>query len=188
MNLVGRYLVDVLAARSGMLNVSRATPAVSPAAPPRVSRTAQVAERDIACQCCQQQVSKQHNAMLLCDGCDRGYHQRCLAQPLVKVPKGNRLCPGCEVQVANGAEARTVTLGAAPADGQACVVCCDPRDGSRMLLCDRCDCGFHWYCVGENRCQAPRGTWLCPGCRPGGTSPARCGARAHGACATAGAQ
>jgi hypothetical protein len=26
-----------------------------------------------------------------------------------------------------------------------------------------------------------RGTWLCPGCRPGGTSPARHGARAHGA-------
>ncbi len=73
-----------------MLNVmSRATPAMSPAAPPRVSRTVKVAERDIACQCCQQQVSKQHNAMLLCDGCDRGYHQRCLAQPLVKVPKGN---------------------------------------------------------------------------------------------------
>jgi hypothetical protein len=132
-----------MAARSGMLNVSRATPAVSPAAPPRVSRTVKVAERDIACQCCQQQVqqvSKQHNAMLLCDGCDRGYHQRCLAQPLVKVPKGNWLCPGCEVQVANGAEARTLTLGAAPAaDGQACVVCCDPRDGSRMLLCDGCD-------------------------------------------------
>jgi hypothetical protein len=58
-----------------MLNVSRATPAMSPAAPPRVSRTVKVAERDIACQCCQQQVSKQHNAMLLCDGCDRGYHQ-----------------------------------------------------------------------------------------------------------------
>ncbi len=100
MNIVGRYLADVLAARSGMLNVSRATPAMSPAALPTwVSRTVKVAERDIACQCCQQQVSKQHNAMLLCDGCDCGYHQRCLAQPLVKVPKGNWLCPGCKMQV-----------------------------------------------------------------------------------------
>jgi hypothetical protein len=58
-----------------------------------------------------------------------------------------------------------------------------------MLLCDSCDCGFHWYCVlGENHRRVLRGTWHCPGCRPGGTLPARRGARAHGACATAGAQ
>ena len=188
MNVVGKYLADVLATRSGMLSIGHAAPAASPAAPPRVTPTTSIAERDTACQCCQQRFSKTHNAMLLCDGCDRGYHQRCLAQPLAKVPNGDWLCPGCEVQVAHGAEVRTRALGAAPSDGQACVVCCDPQDGGKMLLCDACDCGFHWYCVGENRCQAPRGAWFCPGCRPGGTLSARRGARVHGACATAGAQ
>jgi hypothetical protein len=71
------------------------------------------------------------------DGCDRGYHQVTLFG--TTFGRSAQVCPGCEVQVANGAEARTLTLGAASADGQACVVCCDPRDGSRMLLCDRCD-------------------------------------------------
>jgi hypothetical protein len=32
----------------------------------------------------------------------------------------------------------------------------------KMLLCDSCDCGFHWYCVGENHRRVPRGTWHCP--------------------------
>ncbi len=71
----------------------------------------------------------------------------------------------------------------------------------RLVLCaairmlEKCCCAIvvtaastHWYCVGENHRRVPRGTWHCPGCRPGGTLPARRGARAHGACATAGAQ
>jgi hypothetical protein len=45
-----------------------------------------------------------------------------------------------------------------PATGQACVVCCDPGDAEKMLLCDSCDCGFHWYCVGANHRRVPRGT------------------------------
>jgi hypothetical protein len=50
MNIVGRYLADVLAARSGMLNVSRATP------------TCHVASRPPPPKCYQQQVSKQLQA------------------------------------------------------------------------------------------------------------------------------
>jgi hypothetical protein len=33
--------------------------------------------------------------MLLCDGCDHGYHMFCLEPPLVAVPKGDWFCPGC---------------------------------------------------------------------------------------------
>jgi hypothetical protein len=138
-------------------------PPVGPEHDMTTNAVSQVAERDTACQCCQLRSSKQHNQMLLCDGCQRGFHQHCLQQPLATVPKGDWLCPGCEVQEANGAQKRAPAGGACPpATGQACVVCCDPGDAGKMLLCDSCDCGFHWYCVGENHRRVPRGTWHCP--------------------------
>jgi len=33
--------------------------------------------------------------LLLCDGCDRGYHLECLDPPLNRVPRGDWFCPGC---------------------------------------------------------------------------------------------
>jgi hypothetical protein len=195
--VVGKYLARLLAGRSTMLGLGvkatgRDKEVAPPAGPQRDMPTAAAspaAERDTACQCCQLKSSRRHNQMLLCDGCQRGYHQHCLQKPLAKVPKGDWLCPGCEAQAASGAQKRTPTNSECPpATGQACVVCCDPGDAGKMLLCDSCDCGYHWYCLGENHRRVPRGTWHCPGCRPGGTLPAHRGARAHGACATAGAQ
>jgi hypothetical protein len=38
------------------------------------------------------------------------------------------------------------------------------------------------YCAGENHRRVQRGTWQCPGCRPGGTLPAHRGARAPPQC------
>ena len=71
---------------------------------------------------------------------------------------------------------------------------CGDRDAHRMLLCDACDHGFHMDCLGMRRKRAPGGLWFCPDCQPDAmtlaeirTSSARRGARAHGACATAGA-
>eukprot|EP00698_Gefionella_okellyi_P009169 TRINITY_DN2311_c0_g1_i2.p1 TRINITY_DN2311_c0_g1~~TRINITY_DN2311_c0_g1_i2.p1 ORF type:complete len:161 (-),score=9.53 TRINITY_DN2311_c0_g1_i2:76-558(-) len=32
---------------------------------------------------------------LLCDGCDKPYHMRCLRPPLHRVPKGDWFCPRC---------------------------------------------------------------------------------------------
>ena len=34
--------------------------------------------------------------MLLCDGCDRGYHISCLQPPLEQVPPGDWYCPDCQ--------------------------------------------------------------------------------------------
>ena len=33
--------------------------------------------------------------MLLCDGCDKGYHTKCLVPPLLQVPEGEWLCAVC---------------------------------------------------------------------------------------------
>ena len=197
--VVGKYLARLFAGRGTLLSLGvkktgshtkQVTPPAGPNGDAPITTTTPTAERDTACQCCQLKSSKQHNKMLLCDGCQRGYHQHCLKKPLAKIPKGDWLCPGCEAQEACGAQKRAPASSneCPPATGQACVVCCDPGDAGKMLLCDSCDCGYHWYCVGENHRRVPRGTWQCPGCRPGGTLPAHRGARAHGACATAGAQ
>lgn len=34
--------------------------------------------------------------MLLCDGCDRGFHMSCLKPPLKNVPKGDWFCKDCK--------------------------------------------------------------------------------------------
>ena len=33
--------------------------------------------------------------MLLCDGCDAGFHALCLCPPLVTIPAGDWFCPSC---------------------------------------------------------------------------------------------
>ena len=66
---------------------------VSMRAPRHTARAALASVQDIACQVC-------HNrgraaSLLLCDGCSRGYHLRCLEPALPAVPAGTWLCPSC---------------------------------------------------------------------------------------------
>jgi hypothetical protein len=48
---------------------------------------------DVACQVCHSR--GREASLLLCDGCRRGYHQRCLTPVLPAVPAGQWFCPGC---------------------------------------------------------------------------------------------
>jgi hypothetical protein len=43
-----------------------------------------------------------------------------------------------------------------------CSTCSNPHDEDKMMFCDRCDRGFHTYCVGLG--QVPSGSWLCKKC------------------------
>ncbi|KAM4572837.1 uncharacterized protein phrf1 isoform 2-T2 [Odontesthes bonariensis] len=47
--------------------------------------------------------SDREDRLLLCDGCDAGYHMECLTPPLDSVPVEEWFCPGCE---ANGRHSR----------------------------------------------------------------------------------
>ncbi|KAF6261308.1 condensin II non structural maintenance of chromosomes subunit-domain-containing protein [Scenedesmus sp. NREL 46B-D3] len=47
----------------------------------------------IRCRCCGQ--SEPEDCLLLCDGCDAGYHTSCLVPQLSCVPEGDWFCPGC---------------------------------------------------------------------------------------------
>ena len=43
-----------------------------------------------------------------------------------------------------------------------CSVCSSAQDDEKMMFCDRCDRGFHTYCV--NMSKVPEGSWLCKTC------------------------
>lgn len=43
-----------------------------------------------------------------------------------------------------------------------CTKCNNPHDEDKMMFCDRCDRGYHTYCVGLK--EVPTGTWLCKTC------------------------
>ncbi|KAK6183717.1 hypothetical protein SNE40_011143 [Patella caerulea] len=44
-----------------------------------------------------------------------------------------------------------------------CVECMDPYDEDKMMFCDRCDRGYHTFCVGVK--SIPTGRWECKSCK-----------------------
>lgn len=56
----------------------------------------------VSCQRCGSR--KREASMLLCDGCDEGWHMECLDKPLKTLPQGSWFCSRCLV---NGAEANS---------------------------------------------------------------------------------
>jgi hypothetical protein len=141
---------------------------------------------DVACQVCHSRGGAA--TMLLCDGCDRGYHTRCLVPALPGVPAGDWMCPGCAADGGPGPlqppQPPCPRLARASYDDVACQVCAGQHGEASMLLCDGCDRGFHMGCVGVRGRRPPPGAWYCSGCTrvPVTTAGRRGrGARAHGA-------
>ena len=61
-------------------------------------------EEDTACEVCGRRDGAQ--SMLLCDGCDHGWHMRCI-DPHMKLPRGDWFCKTCAEQTAEPAEDRS---------------------------------------------------------------------------------
>lgn len=52
-----------------------------------------------------------------------------------------------------------------PLPGQElCELCGGGEDNESMLLCDRCSCGFHLYCLSPPLHSVPAGEWFCTQC------------------------
>ena len=51
---------------------------------------------DACCCICETGEDEPGDEMLLCDGCNRGYHLACLNPPLTRIPPGEWLCPQCQ--------------------------------------------------------------------------------------------
>lgn len=45
-----------------------------------------------------------------------------------------------------------------------CEVCMGVSHEEKIVLCDKCDKGFHMYCLSPPMEGVPRGDWVCPRC------------------------
>ena len=93
---VGPLGVAVLIGRDGTQQLRRRVEQlapchldVDPAIEPQLFRPG----KDLACEACSS--PGQPARMLLCDGCNQGWHTHCLRPPLREVPTGAWLCPRC---------------------------------------------------------------------------------------------
>ncbi|XP_046483809.2 PHD and ring finger domains 1 isoform X2 [Neodiprion pinetum] len=72
----------------------------------------QIQEDATYCEICQQ--CDREDRMLLCDGCDLGYHLECLTPPMNEVPMDEWFCPECAQNSQNDAEVVEIDLDEVP--------------------------------------------------------------------------
>ncbi|KAL4238527.1 PHD finger protein 10 [Mactra antiquata] len=97
----------------------------------------------------EKQKETQHEELIVCSECKTKGHPTCLDlnDDMVKVIKTYPWqCMECKT----------------------CIQCMDPYDEDKMLFCDKCDRGYHTFCVGLK--SLPTGQWDCFSCR-GDTTP-----------------
>lgn len=46
-----------------------------------------------------------------------------------------------------------------------CEACSGGYHEDKIVLCDRCDRGFHMFCLIPPLTQLPEGDWVCPHCK-----------------------
>jgi hypothetical protein len=56
------------------------------------------------------------------------------------------------------------TVIAAPRVDQLCEMCNGGHHEDQMILCDKCDNGYHMYCLIPPLKDVPTGDWFCPEC------------------------
>ncbi|MGK3739384.1 MAG: hypothetical protein ACI90V_006231, partial [Bacillariaceae sp.] len=112
--------------------------------------------------------------LIVCDGCEKSYHNHCLEPPLDEVPEGDWFCPKCcksdnqvQVQVEKG---ENDVAKKKPADDNesdivddddVCAICAD--DGI-LIICDGCEKSYHNHCLEPPLDEVPEGDWFCPNC------------------------
>ncbi|XP_022659521.1 bromodomain adjacent to zinc finger domain protein 1A-like isoform X1 [Varroa destructor] len=117
--------------------------------------------------------------MLLCDGCDRGYHLYCLKPPLDAVPQGDWFCSQCApiplsprkrkqapVDLSSEEEEEEEKENDSEIDENQ-DVCHACETGGELVLCDSCPRAYHLECCQLKR--VPRGPFKCPTCVKGPT-------------------
>ena len=68
-------------------------------------------------------------------------------------------CVPCHLPI----EGESLKLGKVPVDYH-CQQCGFPDDGHLLLICDRCDKGWHTYCLEPKLESIPKGNWYCDKC------------------------
>eukprot|EP00037_Helgoeca_nana_P031188 m.394382 g.394382 ORF g.394382 m.394382 type:complete len:1241 (+) comp28343_c4_seq5:276-3998(+) len=134
--------------------------------------------KSIKCKVCRRSTDEQE--LLLCDGCNHGFHTFCLKPKLFEIPQGDWFCTTCKPPALSGRQAKRNAMAlmmeggdegsesdaAGEADGvdnyvdSLCSVC---TQGGEVLCCDTCPLVYHLECVGLRR--IPRGVWQCDACQ-----------------------
>ncbi|KAI1290023.1 Bromodomain adjacent to zinc finger domain protein 2B [Halotydeus destructor] len=83
--------------------------------------------------------------LLLCDGCDRGYHTYCF-KPKMAIPEGDWYCYECQNK-------NTID--------KVCIVC---GKKGKLLSCDICPKVFHPNCIDPPVTKPSKGRWCCHMC------------------------
>ncbi|VDK80174.1 unnamed protein product [Dibothriocephalus latus] len=107
------------------------------------------------CRICRRK--KDDEKLLLCDGCNQGFHLYCLRPPLKSIPRGDWFC------VSSSASSMLNNNNDAT-----CLVC--NRDCGDLIGCSSCPNSFHLQC--HNPIVRPAQTrtlWLCSVCRFSGS-------------------
>ncbi|XP_046741448.1 bromodomain adjacent to zinc finger domain protein 2B-like isoform X10 [Diprion similis] len=86
--------------------------------------------------------------LLLCDGCDRGYHTYCFRPKMENIPDGDWYCHECMNK----------------ATGERNCLVCGKRMGKNLVLCELCPRAYHTDCHNPVMPKMPRGKWYCSNC------------------------
>nr|XP_024218419.1 bromodomain adjacent to zinc finger domain protein 2B isoform X4 [Halyomorpha halys] len=109
-----------------------------------VSPTPQNAQTN--CQFCHS--GDNEDKLLLCDGCDKGYHTYCFKPKMENIPEGDWFCHQCLNK----------------AKGEKNCVVCGKKIGRNLLICEMCPIAFHTDCMTPPLSKMPRGKWYCTNC------------------------
>ena len=90
------------------------------------------------------------------------FHAACLRRWTL----ANKSCPLCRSEVCELLDytGEVSAAGSKYYDFLACVVCEQQEDERSMLVCDRCDRGYHKGCLGLGR-RSPKAPWYCFACK-----------------------
>lgn len=108
----------------------------------------------VFCQICRK--GDNEELLLLCDGCDRGYHTYCCMPKLSSIPEGDWYCTDCIVLAAGSDN---------------CCICGGAT--GKMAKCDNCPRNFHLQCLEPPLSKVPRASWTCPNCKKKRSKPRR---------------
>ncbi|KAG6447302.1 hypothetical protein O3G_MSEX004836 [Manduca sexta] len=86
--------------------------------------------------------------LLLCDGCDKGYHTYCFKPRMEKIPEGDWYCWECVNK----------------ARGQRVCIVCGGASAGRAIPCALCARAYHQDCHYPPLAKNPRGKWYCNQC------------------------
>ncbi|VDM31191.1 unnamed protein product [Hydatigera taeniaeformis] len=120
----------------------------------------------VLCQICRR--DKNEARLLLCDGCDHGYHTYCFRPPMVSIPEGDWFCYDCVSKATGKCHCFVCGLvrpvGAAETAPTTAV---DPAH--RLVQCASCARGAHPACLRPPLNRLPK-RWTCMLCAASGVS------------------